>query len=50
MKIPKHQNFYLTHCKSKLTTGGWHGITLTNCFADKDPKRKEIIKYLKEIF
>ena len=39
-----------TNCKSKLTTGGWHGITLTNCFADKDPKRKEIIKYLEEIF
>ena len=39
-----------TKCKSKLTTGGWHGITLTKCFADKDPKRKEIIKYLEEIF
>ena len=39
-----------TNCKSKLTTGGWHGITLTKCFADKDPKRKEITKYLEEIF
>jgi len=39
-----------TKCKKKITTGGWHGITLTKCFADKDPKRKEIIKYLEEIF
>ena len=39
-----------TKCKKKITTGGWHGITLTKCFADKDPKRKEIIKYLQEIF
>ena len=39
-----------TKCKKKLKTGGWHGITLTNCFADKDPKRKEIIKYLEKLF
>ena len=39
-----------TNCKKKLKTGGWHGITLTKCFADKDPKRKEIIKYLEKLF
>ena len=39
-----------TNCKKKLKTGGWHGITLTRCFADKDPKRKEIIKYLEKLF
>jgi len=39
-----------TNCKKKLKTGGWHGITLTKCFADKDLKRKEIIKYLEKLF
>ena len=39
-----------TNCKKKLKTGGWHGVTLTKCFADKDPKRKEIIKYLEKLF
>ncbi len=39
-----------TNCKKKLKTGGWHGITLTKCFADSDPNRKEIIKYLENIF
>ena len=39
-----------TNCKKKLKTGGWHGITLTKCFANKDPKRKEIIKYLEKLF
>jgi len=39
-----------TKCKSKITTGGWHGITLTQCFAEKDLRGKEIIKYLNEIF
>ena len=39
-----------TNCKKKLTTGGWHGITLTKCFADEDPRSKEIIKYLNKIY
>ena len=39
-----------TTCKKKLKTGGWHGITLTKCFADEDPRSKEIIKYLKQIY
>ena len=36
--------------KKKIKTGGWHGITLTKCFADEDPRSKEIIKYLKQIY
>ena len=39
-----------TNCKKKLTTGGWHGITLTKCFAESDPRSKEIIKYLEQIY
>ena len=31
-----------TNCKKRIKTGGWHGITLTKCFADKDPRHKEI--------
>ena len=39
-----------TKCKGKMILGGYHGITLTKCFANKDPRSKEIIKYLEEIF
>jgi len=39
-----------TTCKSKAKLGGYHGITLTKCFAEKDLRSKEIIKYLEEIF
>ena len=39
-----------TKCKKKLKTGGWHGITLTKCFANKDPRSKEVIKYLEKLF
>ena len=39
-----------TKCKGKIIYGGYHGITLTKCFSEKDPRSKEIIKYLEEIF
>ena len=39
-----------TKCKGKIIYGGYHGITLTKCFSEKDPRSKEIIKYLDEIF
>ncbi len=39
-----------TKCKKKTMLGGYHGIHLTKCFAESDPKRKEIIKYLDQIF
>ena len=39
-----------TKCKKKTILGGWHGITLTKCFADQDPKSKKIIKYLEEVY
>ena len=39
-----------TKCKSKVMLGGYHGITLTKCFANEDPRSKEITKYLEGIF
>ena len=39
-----------TKCKEKFMLGGYHGIALTKCFADEDPRSKEIAKYLEEIF
>ncbi|MDA8937125.1 hypothetical protein N9I22_00440 [Candidatus Pelagibacter sp.] len=39
-----------TKCKGKTMLGGYHGITLTKCFANEDPRSKEITKYLEEIF
>ena len=38
-----------TKCKGKVMLGGYHGITLTKCFANEDPRNKEIAKYLEEI-
>ena len=39
-----------TKCKGKIIYGGYHGIALTKCFADEDPRSKEIIKYLNKIY
>jgi len=39
-----------TKCKGKVMLGGYHGIALTKCFANEDPRSKEIAKYLEEIF
>ena len=39
-----------TKCKGKVMLGGYHGIGLTKCFADEDPRSKEIARYLEEIF
>ena len=46
----KFLNVSDTICKKKIKTGGWHGITLTKCFADEDPRSEEIIKYLNKIY
>jgi hypothetical protein len=39
-----------TKCKKNTILGGYHGIHLTKCFAESDPKRNEITKYLDQIF
>ena len=46
----KFVNITPSECKKKATLGGYHGLALTECFADEDPKSKEIAKYLEEIF
>ena len=39
-----------TKCKENFMLDGYHGIALTKCFADVDPRSKEIARYLEEIF
>ena len=39
-----------TKCKKKKLLGDYHGIALTKCFANNDPRSKEVIKYLKNLF
>ena len=46
----KFVNITSSECKKKATLGGYHGLALTECFADEDPKSKEIKKYLEEIY
>ena len=46
----KFVNLTSSKCKKKATLGDYHGIALTKCFADEDPRSKEIAKYLEEIF
>tara|TARA_B110001452_G_C15095097_1_gene381902 strand:+ start:178 stop:795 length:618 start_codon:yes stop_codon:yes gene_type:complete len=38
-----------SRCKGKVILGGYHGITLTKCFAEMDSYQKEIIKFLESI-
>ncbi len=37
-------------CKKEKMLGGYHGISLTECFANYEKNNKDIIKYLEEIF
>ena len=39
-----------TQCKKKKLLADYHGIALTKCFAEEDPRSKEIIKYLNKIY
>ena len=39
-----------TQCKKKKLLGDYHGIALTKCFANKDPRSKEVIRYLEKLF
>ena len=43
-------NISNSKCKKKATLGGYHGLALTKCFAEEDPRSKEIIKYLNKIY
>ena len=46
----KFQNLSDIGCKKKKILGGYHGIALTNCYADYEDTSKNINNYLKEIF
>ena len=48
--VARSRNKALAKCKGKIIYGGYHGITLTKCFSEKDPRSKEIIKYLNKIY
>ena len=48
LPYPENKPFALK-CKKKANLGGYHGLALTECFAG-DPKGKEVIKYLENIF
>ena len=37
-------------CKKEKMLGGYHGISLTECYANYEKNNKDIIKYLEEIF
>ena len=39
-----------TQCKKKKLLADYHGIALTKCFADEDPRSNEIINYLNKIY
>ena len=44
------KNISKSNCKAKLIFGKHHGIPLTKCFAESDVNKKEMIKFLEEIF
>ena len=46
----KFFNLSDTQCKRKIRLGGYHGIALTKCFANKDIRSKEVINYLNKIY
>ena len=45
----KFVNLTSSKCKKKAALGGYHGLALTECFVG-DPKSKDVMKYLENIF
>ena len=43
-------NITESDCKKEKMLGGYHGISLTECYANYEKNNKDIIKYLEEIF
>ena len=43
-------NITKADCKKEKILGGYHGISLTECYANYEKNNKDIIKYLEEIF
>ena len=50
LKFVKKINLSNSDCKPKLFLGSYHGITLTNCYAETELKRNEIKNYLESLF
>ena len=46
----KFVNLTESGCKKKKTLGDYHGIALTQCYADYEKKNKDILKYLENLF
>ena len=46
----EYRDISKSNCKPKLIFGKHHGIPLTKCFAESDVNKKEMIKFLEEIF
>ena len=44
------KNISKSNCKAKLIFGKHHGIPLTECFAESDVNKKEMINFLEGIF
>ena len=46
----KKINLTKSTCKGKISLGGYHGITLTNCYLIEETKSKNIKNYLESLF
>jgi len=46
----KKINLTKSTCKGKITLGGYHGVTLTNCYSIEETKSKNIKNYLERLF
>ena len=46
----KKINLTKSTCKGKITLGGYHGVTLTDCYSIEESKSKNIKNYLESLF
>ena len=46
----KKINLTKSTCKGKITLGGYHGVTLTDCYSIEETKSKNIKNYLESLF
>ena len=46
----KKINLTKSTCKGKISLGGFHGITLTDCYLVEETKSKNIKNYLESLF
>ncbi len=46
----KKINLTKSTCKGKISLGGYHGVTLTDCYSTEETKSKNIKNYLEKLF